>query len=57
MHGRLRLHREASPAQGGYEPLLQRAGQLWNYSKRHSRNPVGESIFLLARIDDPQMFQ
>jgi Family of unknown function (DUF5678) len=34
----LRLRREASPAQGGHEPLTQRAGQLWNSIKRHSRN-------------------
>jgi hypothetical protein len=37
--------------------LLQRAGQLWHYSKRQSRNPVGERICLPARIDYPQMFQ
>src|SRR5262249_50891150 len=49
--------REASPAQGGHEPLMQRAGQLWHGLKRQSRNPVGESIFVPARIDYPQMFQ
>ena len=44
-------------ARGGHEPLMQRAGQLWNDIKRYSRNPVGESIFLPAQIDYPQMFQ
>jgi hypothetical protein len=49
--------RQMTPAQGGYDPLMQRAGQLGNSIKRHSRNPVGERVCLPARIDDPQMFQ